>query len=163
MSSLVYIISWYYTNIFLYYRYIISGVGAGRPGGRPLTPPIMQQGGPGPPNNLAIYVTVYAQRDHMSPKIFFSSGFRSFNILRINRSKFDTLLTTFVYLSLLIALLFTGLMLFWVILPIHLGPPNPQLLPTPLIINVCDISYNILTPRYMITINSCKRWGPSLL
>ena len=23
-------------------------------------------------------------------------------------------------------------MLFWVILPIHLGPPNPQLLPTPL-------------------------------
>ena len=46
-------------------------------------------GGPGPPNNLAIYVTVYAQRNHISKNPLFSR-FHSFNILRIDRSKFDT-------------------------------------------------------------------------
>ena len=43
-----------------------SGVGTGGA----LAPPIMQQWGLPPPlNNLAIYVTVYAQRDHkLCPK-----------------------------------------------------------------------------------------------
>ena len=71
--------------------YGCSGVGTGGPGG-PLAPPIIQQGGPGPPNNQApCYSIIY-------------------NIL-YHADYYITLTPP---------------------LPIHLGPPNPKLVPTPL-------------------------------